>query len=71
MAREGKGEKGKEGVSLTKKKRKGPTPLQELDPNVVNKKRRKEKIQSKPSYEDEKQMDGDEVMAVMQHRRAQ
>ena len=54
MAREGKGEKGKEGAGLTKQKREGPTPLQELDPNMVNHKRRKEKIHSKPSFEDEK-----------------
>lgn len=68
LAREGKGVKAQEGFGLTSQKCEGPTPLQELDPNVVNLKRRKWKTQNKPILEDEKQMDGNEAVDATQHR---
>lgn len=67
MAREGKNEPTQVGLTPIARKREGPTPLKELDPNVVDQKRRIGKKQTKPSLGDEEQMDGDEAVAVMQH----
>ena len=67
----GKGIPAREGLGPMNQKREGLTPLQELDPNVLDQKRRRGKTQNKPTLEDEKQMDGDKAMAATQHRRAQ
>ena len=41
LARESKGKSASEGLSLESKKQNGLTPLQELDPNVVDQKKKK------------------------------
>ena len=52
-------------------KREGPTPLQELDPNALSKKKRKGKSKVCDVVVQHKHMDGDEAVAAMQPRRAQ
>ena len=52
-------------------KRKGPTPLQELDPNALSKKKRKGKTKVSYVSVQHKHMDGDEAVVAMQPRRAQ
>ena len=49
----------------------GPTPLQELDPNVVDQKKRKGKNQRKLTLENEEDTVGGEAVAAAQPRRAQ
>ena len=51
-------------------KREGPTPLQELDPNALSKKKRKGKTKVSDVSVQHKHMDSDEAVAVMQPRRA-
>lgn len=51
------------------KKRVGTTLLEELEPYILDQKRRKTLEQSKPQQINT-EMDGDEVVAVEQHRRA-
>ena len=57
--------------SLEKLKRSGPVPLQELDPNALNTKRKKGKTQTGGKIDEDKHKVGGEAMAAVQHRRAQ
>lgn len=52
-------------------KREGLMPLQELDPNICDLKRRKGKKDHTQTTDGKKQMDGKVAMAAEQHRRAQ
>lgn len=52
-------------------KREGPTPLQELDPNVLSQKKRKGRTKLSNVSEQQDQMDGGEAAAAVQPRRAQ
>ena len=71
LARKGKVVPTQEGLGPMNQKREGLTPLQELDPNVLDQKRRRGKTQNKPTLEDEKQMDGNKAVATTQHCRAE
>nr|POE75229.1 hypothetical protein CFP56_76589 [Quercus suber] len=51
-------------------KREGPTPLQELDPNVLSQKKKKGKTKVNDISVQHNHMDGDEAVAAMQPRRA-
>ena len=68
-AREARNENLKEEKAPELKKRVGTTPLEELEPFTPDQKRRKTLEQSKPQQINT-EMDGDEVVAVEQHRRA-
>ena len=57
--------------SPEKLKRGGPVPLQELDPNVLNTKRKKGKNQTEEKIDEDKQKVGGEAVAAVQHRRVQ
>ena len=59
------------GLGQENKKRLGPTPLLELDPNVVDQKKRKGKNQRKLTLENEEDTVGGEAVAAAQPRRAQ
>lgn len=68
-----RGEKSSESVislSPIKQKREGPTPLSELDPNVLELKRRRGKTKTKEETKNEQTVGGVAVVAV-QHRQAQ
>ena len=54
----------------SKTKRKGPIPLQELDPNNISSKRRKGKLQVCEVTDENVNMVGGEAVAAVQHRRA-
>nr|POE99196.1 hypothetical protein CFP56_73271 [Quercus suber] len=71
LAREAKGKDHSDGLRPESKKRIGPTPLQELDPNAIVQKKRKGTNQRKFIAENEKEMDGGEAEAAAQPRRAQ
>ena len=71
LAREIKGKSTEVGLGQENKKRLGPTPLQELDPNVVDQKKRKGKNQRKLTLENEEDTVGGEAVAAAQPRRAQ
>ena len=58
-------------ASPTKLKREGPTPLIDLDPNVLELKRRRGKNKQKVESENENLMAGGVAVAARQHRRAQ
>nr|POE86190.1 hypothetical protein CFP56_07297 [Quercus suber] len=57
--------------SPEKLKRSGPVPLQELDPNALNTKRKKGKLQTEEKIDEDKRKVGGEAVAAVQHRRAQ
>lgn len=65
LAREIKGKSIEVDLGLETKKRTGPTPLQELDPNVVDQKKRKGKKQRKLSLKNEEEMIGGEMEVAM------
>nr|POE93749.1 hypothetical protein CFP56_30519 [Quercus suber] len=71
LAREAKGKDHNDGLGPENKKRSGPTPLQELDPNIIDLKKRKGANQRKVVAEKVKEMDGGEAEAATQPRRAQ
>ena len=54
----------------SKTKRKGPVPLQELDPNNINSKRRKGNLRVCEVTDENVNMVGGEAVAAVQHRRA-
>ena len=74
LARELKKESKGENKGLKNVKRESQTPLSEIDPNVIDTKRRKEggqdDIQNRRNYEEENLMVGGEAGAARQHRRA-
>ena len=74
LARELKKESKGENKGLKNVKRESQTPLSEIDPNVIDTKRRKEGgqdgIQNRRNYEEENLMVGGEVGATRQHRQA-
>lgn len=49
-------------------KREGPTPLSEINPNVLDLKCRKEGKHISPNLDDKTQMVGGEAVAARQHR---
>ena len=55
----------------TKLKREGPTPIDELETNIIDLKRRKGKTQVSKTPKGENISDGGEAVAARQHRRAQ
>nr|POE69162.1 uncharacterized protein CFP56_74507 [Quercus suber] len=57
--------------SPEKLKRSGPVPLQELDPNALNTKRKKGKLHTEEKIDEDKRKVGGEAVAAVQHRRAQ
>ena len=71
MAREVNSKSAREGKSPIKAKREGLMPLQELDPNICDLKRRKGKKDHTQTTDGKKQMDGKVAMAVEQHCRTQ
>nr|POF06363.1 hypothetical protein CFP56_59426 [Quercus suber] len=70
LARESKGKSASEGCPESKKPN-GQTPLQELDPNVVDQKKRKGTNQRKLTLENEEEMVSGEVEATTQPCQAQ
>ena len=68
LAREVKSKSESEGKSPIKVRREGPTPLQELDPNIKDLKRRKGKKDDIQNTIGKKQLDGRVAMAAVQHR---
>ena len=70
MAQEGNKSSNNEVKGQVSTKREGPTPLCEIDPNVVNQKRRKAGKTTKDKKDAEAQMVGKVAVAAEQHRRA-
>lgn len=71
LARDSKGKSISDGPGLASKKRKGPIPLQELDPNIADLKKRKGSAQKRGEWKDQAAMVGGEAEAAAQPRRAQ
>ncbi|KAL0009863.1 hypothetical protein SO802_004971 [Lithocarpus litseifolius] len=71
IERKGKAKEGGVDVGPTKLKREGPTPIDELDTNIIDLKRRKGKTQVSKTPKGENVSDGREAVAARQHRRAQ
>nr|POF24395.1 hypothetical protein CFP56_35373 [Quercus suber] len=71
LARTVKANLDNKGKSPTQAKRVGPTPLQELDPNIKDLKRRKGMKEDMQNTVGKKHSDGEVAMTAEQHRRAQ